>query len=68
MHLIVFLGLLATPEANADASGTAHANVDALGTALMCPSRGSLSTRVGHYQHGWGTMLILRPRDPAPNK
>jgi len=29
-----------TQEANADASGTAHANVDALGPALMCPSRG----------------------------
>ena len=30
-----------TQEANADASGTAQANVDALATALMCPSRGS---------------------------
>src|SRR5580704_13629531 len=30
-----------TQEANADASGTAQADVDALGTALMCPSRGS---------------------------
>ena len=30
-----------TQEANADASGTAQANVDGLGTALICPSRGS---------------------------
>ena len=30
-----------TQEANADASGTAQGNVDALATALMCPSRGS---------------------------
>jgi hypothetical protein len=30
-----------TQEANGDASGTAPANVDALSTALMCPSRGS---------------------------
>ena len=30
-----------TQEANADASATAQANVDAPGTALMCPSRGS---------------------------
>jgi len=29
-----------TPEANADASGAAQANANALGTVLMCPSRG----------------------------
>ena len=39
--LNLFLPRHRVQEANADASGTTQANVDALGTALMCPSRGS---------------------------
>ena len=39
--LNLFLPRHRAQEVNADASGTAQANVDALATALMCPSRGS---------------------------
>ena len=39
--LNLFLPSHRMQEANADASGTAQANVGAFATALMCPSRGS---------------------------